>query len=87
MSMLVDWRQVDDLHIDQEEVEKLAAEALDPERMKLGTPLGTRAAVVLSSHKHASIPMLYYTFLRSSQLQAKIFFKIEEAAAWLGVKL
>lgn len=87
MKMLVDWRRVEDLEIDHDDVEKLAAEALDPEKMKLGTPLGPRAAVVLSSHRHASVPMLYHTYLRASRLESKIFFNLAEAAVWLGVDL
>lgn len=87
MMMLVDWRRVSELSIDPDEVAKLAAEALAPEQMELGTPLGPRAAVVLSGHEHVEVPMLYYGQLRKSGLKAKIFFGMEEAAEWLGVDL
>lgn len=86
MKMLVDWREVDDLHIDLDEVRQLASDALDPGLMQLGTPLGPRAAVVLSGHEHASVPMLYHSYLRKSGLKAKIFFAMEEAARWLGLE-
>lgn len=85
MKMLVDWRRIDDLLIELDEVHQLATEALGPDKLKLGTPLGTSAAVVLADHKHASIPMLYYGYLRKSQLKSKIFFRMEDAARWLGI--
>lgn len=85
MNMLVDWREVTDLDIDVEDMEQLAEDALGPDQMKLGTPLGPRAAVVLSRHDQASIPMKYHTYLRASNLKAKIFFHMDEAARWLGV--
>ena len=85
MNMLVDWREVTDLDIDVEDMEQLAEDALGPDQMKLGTPLGPRAAVVLASHDHANIPMKYHTYLRASNLKAKIFFNMAEAATWLGI--
>lgn len=83
MDMLVDWRQVTDLQVEEDEMAKLADDALGPDQMQLGTPLGPRAAVVLASHEHARVPMMYYTYLRKSGLKAKIFFEIKEAAKWL----
>ena len=85
MKMLVDWRRIDELLIELDDVQQLATEALTPEQLERGTPLGPSAAVVLADHKHASIPMLYYGYLRKSQLKAKIFFRMEEAARWLDV--
>lgn len=85
MSMLVDWRSVTDLHIEDQDVAQLAEDALGPDLMQLGTPLGPRAAVVLASHEHARVPMKYHTYLRGSGLKAKIFFDMQEAARWLGV--
>lgn len=85
MSMLVDWRDVTDLQIDEKDLAQLAEDALGPEQMQLGTPLGPSAAVVLAGHDQAGVPMKYYTYLRKSNLKAKIFFRIDEAAAWLGV--
>lgn len=86
MPMLVDWRQVTDLQIDKDEVAQLAEDALGPDQMQLGTPLGPRAAVVLANHEYARVPMMYYTYLRDSGLQAKIFFDMDEAAKWLGLE-
>lgn len=85
MNMLVDWRRVSDVQVDDADAARLADEALGPEQMQLGTPLGPSAAVVLSSHAHARVPMMYHTYLRKSGLKARIFFSIEEAAKWLGV--
>ncbi len=85
MNMLVDWRGVTDLHIAQEDLEQLAEDALGPDQMQLGTPLGPSAAVVLAGHEQVGVPMKYYTYLRKSNLKAKIFFRIGEAAEWLGV--
>lgn len=85
MNMLVDWRRVTDLQIEEEEVAQLADDALGPDQMRLDTPLGPRAAVVLAKHEFARVPMMYYTYLRESGLQAKIFFRIDEAAKWLGI--
>ena len=85
MPMLVDWRAVTDLDVEEEDMARLADDALGPDLMELGTPLGPRAAVVLATHEHASVPMKYYTYLRKSKLQAKIFFRMDEAAKWLGV--
>lgn len=85
MNMLVDWRSVTDLHIEDQDVARLAEDALGPDQMQLGTPLGPRAAVVLVGHEHARVPMKYYTYLQKSGLKAKIFFGIDEAAQWLGV--
>lgn len=86
MPMLVDWRGVTDLQIDLDEVTKLAEEALSPEQLSRGAPLGPRAAVVLAHHQHASVPMMYHTHLRKSGLKAKIFFSLDEAASWLGIE-
>lgn len=85
MKMLVDWRRIDDLMIELEDVHQLATEALGPDMLELGTPLGPSAAVVLADHKHASVPMLYYGYLRKSQLKSKIFFRMEDAAKWLDI--
>ena len=85
INMLVDWRGVTDLHIEEKDLEQLAEDALAPDQMQLGTPLGPKAAVVLVGHEHAGVPMKYYTYLRKSNLKAKIFFRIDEAAKWLGV--
>lgn len=85
MKMLVDWRDVSNLHIQEEDLARLADDALGPDQMERGTPLGPSAAVVLTGHQHASVPMMYYTYLRKSGLKAKIFFHIDEAAKWLGI--
>ncbi len=85
MNMLVDWRGVTELHIDEEQVAQLADDALGPDQMQLGTPLGPSAAVVLARHDQSRVPMMYYTYLRKSGLKAKIFFSIDEAATWLGI--
>lgn len=85
MNMLVDWRAVTELHVDEEQVAQLAEDALGPDQMQLGAPLGPRAAVVLARHDQSRVPMMYYTYLRKSGLKAKIFFRIDEAATWLGV--
>lgn len=85
MNMLVDWRRVTAVHAEPEQVERLAADALGPDQMELGTPLGPSAAVVLGSHEHTRVPMMYYTYLRKSGLKAKIFYRMDEAAKWLGI--
>lgn len=85
MNMLVDWRDVTELQIEEKDLAQLAEDALGPDHMALGTPLGPRAAVVLAGHEHARVPMKYYTYLRESGLKAKIFFGMDEAAKWLGV--
>lgn len=87
MKMLVDWRHVTELDVDEEGVARLAQDALGPEQMGLGTPLGPSAAVVLSRHDQARIPMMYHTYLRKSGLKSKIFFSMEEAARWLGISV
>ena len=84
MNMLVDWRLVDELLIELDDVKRLALDAVNPAKQELGMPLGPRAAVVLSDQNHETIPLIYAGYLRKSGLETKVFYKIVSALVWLG---